>query len=149
MIEVLLEIAPDRLLLQRAGQPVASLLGGIRALLRPGVSWPRPLDIEEAIERAEDWLMPIATDLQGSGMVIKDPSWLLASQLGHGHSYSLEDIERLFNRLVSEVEAGVRHEAQGVAGMVLLRELFHHGRLVSVVIAQPPSNLSEAGTERG
>lgn len=131
-----LEITQERLVIKLGAETLSNLPGGTRVLINPKIIFARPLDIEEAIERAEDWLMSFARQLEGSTLVINESSGLLSRWIAYGMPLRLEDIERAFNQLVNDVDAGVRLDAQAVAGMVIVRELFHHGRLVSVLLAR-------------
>lgn len=117
---------------------LASLPAGARALLPAA----RAVDagaLEQAIEIAEDWLMPHAARLQGRMLEVEDGTGRLRSGLREVLSveaveWSVADVEAAFLRLVDlatgRVPAAVVQERPlFVADVLLLRELAHHGRV--------------------
>jgi hypothetical protein len=61
---VYLDVRLDAYELRLDGEVIARLAGGSAALL-PGTGALRDIDIETAIERSEDWLMPVSKLLSG------------------------------------------------------------------------------------
>jgi len=115
-----------------AWRELARLEGGPSALLTgPARHSASDADIELAIERAEDWLMPHARTLTGDILEVRDRTGRLVDGLGRGGSFTLEQIESEFNRVVAS-RSGVERDPVFVAHLVLVRELSHHGRVAGV-----------------
>lgn len=124
---------------------LARLPGGAATLLQAGPAGVGEAQMEAAIERAEDWLMPHATGLQGDSLEVLDESGRLRAGLRAGYSgshseWTVEELEALFLQLVDRT-LGARSSGDDpafIADVVLLRELAHHGRLRKVRILQQP-----------
>jgi len=98
--------------------------------------------LEEAIARTEDIIMPrvrslpLSTELEATGSELAELAQLLPA--GGGVPVSLDSVEYLFNQLADHAGGSViawRHPiaAPRVAlGLVVLREVMHHGRFASV-----------------
>lgn len=115
-----------------AWRDLARLDGGASALLpAPGRPAASDADIEAAIERAEEWLMPHARALTGDVLEVRDATGLLARALRRDGVFSLEQLEAEFNRVVASRSAQDRDPA-AVAHLVLVRELSPHGRVAGV-----------------
>ncbi|WP_417252274.1 hypothetical protein [Castellaniella sp.] len=123
------------------------LAGGAATLLpEAGSRRLREIDIEAAIERAEDWLMPFSKALQGLQLKICDKTDRLKSYFDEHQPYSVEQIERIFSNVHYEVAHVQEVERNSVADIVLVREFAHHGRLSGIVLnsADPgPQDTSE------
>jgi hypothetical protein len=95
----------------------------------------RPLgnvDIEWAIERAEDWLMPFSRALTGTTLHVRDASGELRQFFFAPTVLEPADIERAFTRAADDVAFGRPMSRSLLAGLVILRELVHHGALSRV-----------------
>ena len=123
---------------------IAVLHGGASALLPPT----RLVDegrLETAIEKAEDWLMPHAAPLRGQVLEVIDTTGRLASGLDAVLSVATRDwtvdgVEAFFLRL-TDAATGRRPAPTldgrqlFIADIVLLRELAHHGQLLTIHMA--------------
>lgn len=128
------------------GQPVeiARLQGGAQHLL-PGIGTPGEAQLESAIETAEDWLMPHVASRKGQALDVVDVTGRLASGLlavlgTSERTWSLAAIEQLFVKVVDLATGRNPHAALGqhllfVADLLLVRELAHHGQVVSVSLS--------------
>lgn len=113
---------------------LARLDGGASALLAgAGRTSASDADIEVAIERAEDWLMPHAKAITGDILDVRGATDLLVRGLGRAGRFTLEQVEREFNRVVVS-RCGADRDPVSVAHLVLVRELAHHGRVADVTI---------------
>ena len=92
------------------------------------------LDIEAAIERSEDWLMPSSKRLQGLDLRVRDATGRVRAALGDPSSLTPEQVEQAFNRAFDAVAHGRPIDPSSVANVVLLRELVHHGGLARVTL---------------
>lgn len=120
---------------------LARLSGGAQQLL-PGVGTPTEGQLETAIEMAEDWLMPHVKGLHGGVLRLQDTSgrWTsgLSSVLGSKtRSWSLTAIEQDFLKVIDQIarrnpSSEFDRHRLFVADLLLVRELAHHGRVVSV-----------------
>jgi hypothetical protein len=110
------------------------LAGGTMALVPASAGPLRNIDVEWVIERAEDWLMPFSKSLQGSELHVHDGQGQLRQYLGAPLSLEPSDIERAFTRAADDIAFGRPVERELLAGLVLLRELVHHGALSRVVM---------------
>lgn len=117
------------------GQVLARLAGGAAALLAGSGARLREVDIEAAIERVEDWLMPASKRIRGLELSVHDHAGRLRDRLGSGASLAPEEVEAVFSGAVDEVVAGRPLSPHVVADVVLLRELAHHGALIGVRVA--------------
>ena len=125
-----------------AWRELARLDGGPSALLTAAArDTATDADIEVAIERAEEWLMPHARALTGDILEVRDPTGRLVDGLGRGGRFTLEQVESGFNRVV-ESRSGAQRDPVFVAHLVLVRELAHHGRVAGVNLS---TNSSSAG----
>jgi hypothetical protein len=113
------------------------LRGGAQSL----VDHARPVGeavLEAAIERAEDWLMPFATELRDKTLDIDDPAGrfrfgLQAVLSVTSEEWNTPEVESMFLRVV-DIATGRNPSALDgrqafVADLLLLRELAHHGGL--------------------
>lgn len=125
---------------------IAVLAGGAAALL-PAM---RPVDegaLEQAIELAEDWLMPHASRLRGQLLEVNDLTGRLRIGLEDALSlapgvWSLEEVEGIFLRLVGLTTGRapslkVLKAPLFVADVLMLRELAHHGQLRELRVSSP------------
>jgi len=115
-------------------------ISSLRAVLGQGRLAERAL--EEAIARTEDIIMPRLralppkAELEASGSELAEIGQLLGA--GSGVPVSVDTVEYLFNQLADHAGGSViawRHkvDATRVAlGLVVLREVMHHGRFGSV-----------------
>ena len=135
MHELELDVADDACTLRLDGRVLARLDGGAAALLSGAGERLRELDIEVAIERSEEWLMPSSRLLQGLELKVHDATGRMRSMLGASGSFTLDEVEQAFARAHDAVAPGRPVSRSGVADVVLLRELAHHGRLSRIVLA--------------
>jgi len=125
------------------GQPgeLARLQGGAQHLL-PGNVTPGEARLELAIETAEDWLMPHVARRNGQALDVVDVTGRLTSGLlavlgTSERTWSLAAIEQMFVNVVHlttgpNSNAGLSQHLLFVADLLLIRELAHHGQVVSV-----------------
>ena len=130
-----LQVRADAYELRLDGRLLARLDGGAAALLLGAGERLREVDIEAAIERAEDWLMPSSRSFQGLELRVRDESGRVRSRLGGQASCTVDQVERAFTRAHDAVAHARVTDREGVADVVLLRELAHHGRLSRLVLA--------------
>lgn len=135
MHELELDIADDACTLRLDDQVLARLDGGTASLLSGAGERLRELDIEAAIERSEEWLMPSSRLLHGLELKVRDATGRVRGMLGEATSFTLAQVEQAFNRAHDAVAHGRPVSREGVADVVLLRELAHHGRLSRIVLA--------------
>src|SRR3546814_483436 len=121
------ELWLDEKLLTRLAGGAASILAGAGPQLRE-------LDIEAAIERCEDWLMPFSKLFQGLQLKVHDKTGRLRNHFGDHESYSVEQVEQAFANIHYDVVHMRANDKNGVADIVLLRELAHHGRLSGILL---------------
>jgi len=119
-----------------AWKELARLVGGAAALLPSGSQQITHLDIEAAIERAEDWLMPHAKALAGAVLEVQDATGALVAGLGGPADWTTDQVEAEFNRVVDLPDRSSCNPVY-VAHLVLVRELMHHGRLTVVHVRGP------------
>jgi hypothetical protein len=127
-------IFPDAYEIAVGGQALAHLDGGPLALLARAGQRLRDADIEAAIERSEDWLMPYSKSFQGLEMHVTETAGRLRHRLGAQASFTPEEIERAFSLAFDDVAFARPVNRDFVADIVLLRELVHHGALSRVVL---------------
>jgi hypothetical protein len=130
-----LRILPAAYEIAMGGRVLARLDGGPQALLAGAGEHLRDADIEAAIERSEDWLMPFSKSLQGLEAQVLEAEGRLRRRLGLPASFTPEDIERAFSLAFDDVAFRRPVDRAFVADIVLLRELVHHGALMRVVLA--------------
>lgn len=135
MHDLELDLADVACTLRLDGRVLARLDGGAAALLAGSGERLRERDIEAAIERAEEWLMPSSRLLHGLELKVHDATGRVRGMLGPSASFTPEDVEQSFNRAHDAVAHGRAVARSGVADVVLLRELAHHGRLSRIVLA--------------
>ncbi|WP_442593235.1 hypothetical protein ACSBPU_18275 [Parapusillimonas sp. JC17] len=121
------ELWLDEKLLTRLPGGAASLLAGAGPQLRE-------IDIETAIEHAEDWLMPFSKLFEGLQLQVLDRNGGLRSYFADHEYCSLEQVEQVFTNVHYEVVHGRENNKNSVSDIVLLRELAHHGRLSGIVL---------------
>jgi hypothetical protein len=114
---------------------LATLPAGAAALLDPGLLRVREYDMEAAIERSEDWLMPHAAEHRGAELRVVDAAgWLFAGWAAlRGvvpDRATLDSIENVFLALVRSLGASgaavTAEQRTFMADVVLIRELAHH-----------------------
>lgn len=119
------------------GNLLALLEQGASALLA-GASQPlRELDIEIAIERAEEWLMPVSKSMTGRQLEVDDHGSTLRGYLDAAAVYSPQDVEQVFSSVHDAVVRRALRNPATAVDVVLLRELVHHGRLTGVRVLGP------------
>lgn len=119
------------------GEGPLVLDGGWAALLAGAGGRLREADVEAAIERAEDWLMPFSRRLTGLSLRVRDGGAGLGARLGEGAHLTPQDVEAAFGAAFDGVALGRSMDAPYLAAVVLLRELVHHGALTGVVLEAP------------
>ena len=129
-----LDIRADAYELRLDGEVLGRLAGGAATLLSGAGERLRELDIETAIERAEEWLMPSSRRFQALELQVHDATGRLRTVLGNQASFTLAQIEDVFDRTHAAVVRGHVTDRAAVADVVLLRELAHHGRLSRLVL---------------
>ena len=129
-----LRIFPDAYEISVDAQLLARLDGGPRALLSGAGKRLRDADIEAAIERSEDWLMPSSKSFHGFELQVQDETGRLRRGLGDAASFTPEEIERAFSHAFDDVGFSRPLDPGYLADIVLLRELVHHGALTRVVL---------------
>lgn len=115
-------------------------------------SMPTALQIEAQIETIENWLMPhlqsLTPAMRSLPLEVEAPS--LRAALGANgmqpHVLGIDEIERVFNR-VADIASGQPAQAGdpplgagAVAGLVLWREVMHHGGFASAVLRARPDD---------
>ncbi len=128
-----LHVRPDAYELYRGAELVARLDGGAGALI-PAAAQLREIDIENAIERSEDWLMPFSKSLRGCELSIRDAQGRVGAALGGRASLTVDDMEQAFTRAYDAVALGRPASRDAVADVVLLRQLAHHGGLARIYL---------------
>ena len=128
-----LEIHADAYALSADGRGLARLESGPAALLAGTGERLRDLDLESAIQRSEDWLMPSSRSWQGFALRVAGADGRLRDRLGVHPSFTPEEVERAFSAVVDDVAFGRPVARDVVAHLVLLRELVHHGALSGIV----------------
>lgn len=140
-----LDIRPDAYEMRLNGEVIARLDGGSAALM-PGTGALRDIDIETAIERSEDWLMPFSKLLRGLELRVRGETGRVRELMGEQGRFTAADVEQAFTRVFDAVGHGraidpngvgdvvlVRElDPNGVADVVLVRELVHHGTVSRV-----------------
>jgi hypothetical protein len=127
-------IASDAYELRFDHDSLTRLDHGAAALLAGAAERLREIDIERAIERAEDWFMRFSKSFDSLQLEVRDTTGRLRRQLGKQAVYTLEQAEQAFTRVHDAVVHGEVSDRDAVADVVLLRELAHHGRLSSIVL---------------
>ena len=125
---------------------LARVSGGGSYLLK-GSGPPTELQLETAIQMAEDWLMPHASGLHGHVVVMEDLTGRMASGLQAllgiaEDQWSLQEWEQVFLKVVDLATGrhppALLHEHRlFVADLVLVRELAHHGQVARVKLSGP------------
>ena len=132
-----LDVRSDAYELRLDGKVLARLDGGAVALLAGAGEQLRDLDIEAAIERSEDWLMPSSRLLDGLEMRVGDETGRVGRLLGEQASFTPSDVEQAFTRAFDAVAHARAPDRHAVADVVLIRELVHHGRLSRIRVETP------------
>lgn len=135
--ELLLLVRPAAYELRLGQDLVARLDGGAAALLPDAGTPLRELDLEAAIERAEDWLMPFSKPLEALELQVDDATGRVRRSLGGQARYTVDEVEQAFSRTHDAVVRSRVVDREGTADVVLLRELAHHGRLSRIVLRGP------------
>ena len=133
MKDLRLEIRRDAYELLLDGEPLATLIGGAAALLRGSGERLREADVEVLIERSEDWLMPSSKAFQQLELRVRDTAGRLRSLLEARGTLTPAETEQAFNRAFDAVAHQRAVDREGLADVVLLRELVHHGSLARIV----------------
>lgn len=150
-----LRICGDRVLLDVAGglaSPESATLDAgswQRILAHLGHAPPTAAELESAIQKIEDDLMPVLRFLPDHGQLgTSAPAfWEVVTVAGLGGSPEVDldtaSVEKLFNRL-ADVAYGMPAARLGIpthrsfaAVLLLLREILHHGGFDSVRVTQP------------
>jgi len=129
-----LDVRADAYELRLDGEVLARLEGGAAALVSRAGGRLREIDIETAIERSEDWLMPSSKRFQGLDLRVRDATGRVRGNLGDPSSLTSGQVEQAFDRVFDAVAHGRSIEPENVADVVLLRELAHHGKLARVLL---------------
>ncbi len=129
-----LDVRTDAYELRFEGEVLGTLDGGAVALLSGAGERVREIDIEVAIEHAEEWLMPSSKRWQGSELHINDATGRIRTMLGEHASLTIAQVEQEFDRMHRAVIRGSMTDRDAAADTVLVRELTHHGRLSRVVV---------------
>jgi exopolyphosphatase/pppGpp-phosphohydrolase len=107
---------------------------------------PLPIELEQAIDVTEEAVMPMAAQFAGNPALILQGlgASLIASRLqasGQAQTVlTLDDVETLFNRLVSVSQGrpasqeALPADARFVAAMLILREFMHHLHFAQVTL---------------
>jgi hypothetical protein len=127
-------IGADAYVLVSDRQAIARLEGGPGALLAGAPERLRNLDIEVAIERAEDWLMPSSKSWQGLPMRVRDEAGRLRRHFGALAAPTPVEVEQVFSRAVDDVAFGRAIDAALFADILMLRELVHHGAISRITL---------------
>ena len=124
---------------------LSRLAGGAQRLL-PGLNTPSEAQLEEAIETAENWLMPHVSGLHGQVLDVVDRTGRLTSGLlavlgTSERSLSLAAIEQAFVKVVDlatgrHASAALNQHRLFVADLLLVRELAHHGQVAGVRLSR-------------
>lgn len=128
------EILADAYRLCDGARELAVLPGGAAALLAGAAGPLREGDIETAIERAEDWLMPSSKSVQGFVLQVRGATDRLRDRLGAQPHWTPGEVERAFSGAVDDVAFGRATDRAAVADLVMVRELVHHGALTGIVL---------------
>ena len=134
MTRLHLHVQADAYELRLEGEVLGRLAGGAAALLSGAGERLREIDIETAIERAEEWLMPASRRFQALELHVHDGTGRLRPLLGDQASFTTPQVEDVFDRTHAAVVRGQVTDRGAVADVVLLRELAHHGRLSRLVL---------------
>lgn len=129
-----LVLRPDAIEIRDGSHAVERLVGGAPAIVPAAGDALRSVDIEWAIERAEDWLMPFIKTLRDAHLHVQDTQGQLRAFLAAPVTLDAADVEQAFSRAVDDVAFGRPMDRTLLAELVLLRELVHHAALSSVEI---------------
>jgi hypothetical protein len=129
-----LDVKPDAYQLRLDDEVLARLEGGAATLLSGAGERLREMDIEAAIERAEEWLMPYSNRFRARELLVHDATGRVRRNLGEQASFTAAEVEHAFNRFHDAVAHGRAIHRDGAADVVLLRELAHHGSLPSILL---------------
>lgn len=121
------ELRLDGKLLARLDDGAASLVSGAGARLREA-------DLEAAIERSEEWLMPCSKSFQELELRVRDATGRVRRCLGEQALFTPAQVEQAFNRAFDRVAHARSIDRDCVADLVLLRELAHHGKLSAILL---------------
>jgi hypothetical protein len=124
---------------------LSRMAGGAQHLL-PGPNTPTEAQLEVAIEKAENWLMPHVLGLNGQMLHVADSAGRLTSGLlavlgASERSWSLAAIEQAFVKVVDLATGRHAHAALSqhrlfVADLLVVRELAHHGQVSGVRLSK-------------
>ncbi len=123
---------------------LARLLNGAQRLL-PGTVTPTEAELEAAIEKAENWLMPFVSGQKGQELEVIDmknqfSTDLLAFAANEKCIWSLAQVERIFLKLLDVITGRYASTTSSehrrfMADWLLVRELAHHGQFGVVRLA--------------
>ena len=134
MRDLRLVISPSAYEIALDGTLLGRLDGGAGALLAGAGNPLRELDLEIAIERAEEWLMRFSKSLSGLELEVRDTAGTLRKYLGTPAVYTAQAVEQTFARVHDAVVHRRMPGREAAADIVLLRELVHHGRLAAIKV---------------
>ena len=127
-----LQIRRDGYVLSIGGRMVARLEGGAGVLLGTAGALLREIDLEAAIERTEDWIMPASRSFHRMPLQLEDERGLLRHRFGAAAILTPQAVEDVFSQVVNDVAARRPADPEFVADLILLRELVHHGAVPQV-----------------
>ena len=78
--------------------------------------------------------MPFSKSLQGLALQVQDSEVRLRGRLGSGASLTPAEVEHAFSRAFDDVAFGRPIPRDVLADLVLVRELVHHGRVITVML---------------
>jgi hypothetical protein len=134
MKELRLEIRGDAYELSLEGNLLASLPGGAAALLRGSGDPLRASDLEVLIERSEEWIMPASKAFQRLELHVRGGTGRLRARPGQQPSLTASEVEEAFNDGFTDVVRNRAVDPYGIADLVLVCELVHHGSLETILL---------------
>jgi hypothetical protein len=138
MIRLELVVEADAYELCEDGRLLARMSGGASTLLPGAPSRLREIDMEAAIERAEDWLMPFCTAPDDHQLLVLDKTGRIFSFFDGRSRLSPAEVEQAFTRMHDAVAHQRAAQGDVMADVVLLREFVHHARLAQVELHSAP-----------
>lgn len=134
MKELRLEIRADAYELWLEDNLLATLPGGAAALLRGSGDPLRASDFEVLIERSEEWIMPASKAFQRLELHVRGATGPLRARLGVQPSLAPSEVEQAFDDGFTQVVRNRTVDRYGIADLVLVRELVHHGSLTTILL---------------
>ena len=135
MSELVLVLGQEAYELWFEGRLLGILERGAASLLRGAGPRLRELDVETAIERAEEWIMPLVARSGEKLLRIEDRAGRVRASLPAAALSSQADVELAFTRAFDAVAFGRPVERELVGDLVVLRELVHHANVTRVAVA--------------